>query len=100
MIDLALMRHFETERANFCREGLPIKTLALFFIDNIESFRGPEGNNDGWLRQKFLRLLEARVRKELARPNTPAYADYLQATLDNLEGTCAGYFAQDNNDSD
>lgn len=30
MIELALMRHFETERENFCREGLPIKTLALF----------------------------------------------------------------------
>ena len=39
MIELALMRHFETERENFCREGLPIKTLALFFIDSIESFR-------------------------------------------------------------
>lgn len=100
MIDLALMRHFETERANFCREGLPIKTLALFFIDNIESFRGQDGNNDGWLRLKFLDILRERVKKELSKPNTPAYADYLQATLDHLDETCAGYFAQDNNDSD
>lgn len=100
MIDLALMRHFETERENFCREGLPIKTLALFFIDNIESYRGAEGKNDGWLRRKFLELLEARVKKELQKANTPAYADYLQATLDHLEETCAGYFSQDNNDSD
>ena len=46
MMDLALMRHFEAERENFCREGLPIKTLALFFIDNIESFRGVDGGND------------------------------------------------------
>jgi type III restriction enzyme len=100
MIDLALMRHFETERANFCREGLPIKSLALFFIDNIESFRGPEDKNDGWLRMKFLSLLEERVKKELARPNTQAYADYLQATLDNLDKTCVGYFSKDNVDSD
>lgn len=63
MIELALMRHFETERENFCREGLPVKTLALFFIDSIESFRGPEGKNDGWLRQKFLAMLAARLKK-------------------------------------
>lgn len=100
MIELALMRHFETERENFCREGLPIKTLALFFIDNIESFRGPEGKNDGWLRQKFIELLTARVKTELTRQNTPEYAAYLQVTLDDIDASCAGYFSQDNNDSD
>ena len=100
MIELALMRHFETERENFCRDGLPIKTLALFFIDSIESFRGPEGNNDGWLRKKFIELLSARIEKELARQNTKEYAAYLKATLDNIEASCAGYFAQDNNDTD
>lgn len=100
MIELALMRHFETERENFCRDGLPIKTLALFFIDSIESFRGPNGNNDGWLRKKFIELLSARIEKELARQNTKEYAAYLKATLDNIEASCAGYFAQDNNDSD
>lgn len=100
MIDLALMRHFETERANFCREGLPIKTLALFFIDNIVSFRGEQGKNDGWLRNKFIEMLKARLQNELTKQNTPEYAAYLQATLDNIEASCAGYFAQDNNDSD
>ncbi len=100
MIDLALMRHFETERENFFREGLPIKTLALFFIDNIESFRGVDGGNDGWLRLKFLELLKARVEKELAQTNTKEYKEYLKATLANLDDTCAGYFSQDNNDTD
>lgn len=100
MIELALTRHFETERKNFCRDGLPIKTLALFFIDSIESFRGPEGKNDGWLRRKFIEKLSARVKKELAKQNTPEYAAYLQATLDNIDASCAGYFSQDNNDSD
>ena len=100
MIELALMRHFETERENFCREGLPIKTLALFFIDSIESFRGPEGKNDGWLRKKFIEMLTAKVKKELARQNTKEYEDYLQATLDNIDASCAGYFSQDNNDTD
>ena len=100
MIDLALMRHFETERENFCREGLPIKTLALFFIDNIESFRGVDGGNGGWLRLKFLELLKARVEKELTQTNTKEYKEYLEATLANLDDTCAGYFSQDNNDTD
>ena len=100
MIDLALMRHFDTERQNFCREGLPIKTLALFFIDSIESFRGLNGNNDGWLRLKFLEILRTRINKELAKQNTEEYEAYLKATLENLDGTCAGYFSQDNNDSD
>ena len=100
MIELALMRHFETERQNFCREGLPIKTLTLFFIDNIESFRGPSGKNDGWLRQKFMDLLKNRVNQELLLSNTKEYEDYLKATLANIETTCAGYFSQDNNDTD
>ena len=100
MMELALMRHFETERQNFCREGLPIKTLALFFIDNIESFRGSDGDNKGWLRLKFQELLDARVRKELKKQNTPEYEEYLKATLSDLESTCAGYFSQDNNDTD
>lgn len=100
MIELALMRHFETERRNFCREGLPIKTLALFFIDSIESFRGAEGKNDGWLRLKFIEILKARLKKELARDNTPEYAAYLEATLNDTDASCAGYFAQDNSDSD
>jgi len=100
MIELALMRHFETERKNFCREGLPIKTLTLFFIDNIESFRGPSGKNDGWLRQKFMDLLKNRVNQELLLSNTKEYEGYLKATLANIENTCAGYFSQDNNDTD
>lgn len=100
MMELALMRHFETERQNFCRDGLPIKTLALFFIDNIESFRGSRGDNKGWLRLKFLERLEARLKLELSRQNTPEYEEYLQATLADLDGACAGYFSRDNSDSD
>jgi len=100
MIELALLRHFETERQNFCRDGLPIKTLTLFFIDNIESFRGPSGKNDGWLRLKFLEILKKKVHQELKQSNTKEYEDYLKATLECLESTCAGYFSQDNNDTD
>ena len=37
MLRLALERHFETERENFCNRTFKIKTLALFFIDDISS---------------------------------------------------------------
>jgi len=100
MIKLALKRHFETEREMFHHDPTRIKTLALFFIDDIDSFRGVDGKNDGWLRIKFLELLAEHVRKELSREGVDAeYADYLQATLDNLDVTCAGYFSQDKTES-
>lgn len=43
MIRLALERHFETEKANFCGRNFKVKTLALFFIDDISSYRPNEG---------------------------------------------------------
>jgi type III restriction enzyme len=54
MLRLALQRHFETERKNFDR-SIKIKTLALFFIDYIDSYRG------GWLKEMFERLLGERL---------------------------------------
>ena len=52
MLRLAIQRHFETERKLFHRES-KIKTLALFFIDNIESFRGDDKGGNAWLRELF-----------------------------------------------
>ncbi len=42
MLRLALERHFETEKENFCNRQYKIKTLALFFIDDISSYRANE----------------------------------------------------------
>lgn len=100
MIELALRRHFETERQLFNREPARIKTLALFFIDNIESYRGKNGHNDGWLHNRFVELLRDRINFELQADNSAEYESYLQATLDQIEDTCVGYFAQDNQDTD
>lgn len=98
MIDTALQRHFETEREMFRHYPTRIKTLALFFIDSVESYRGE--NNDGWLQVTFKRLLRKWLELELAKNNTEEYAEYLQASLDDVDATCAGYFAKDNSDSD
>lgn len=99
MIKLALHRHFETERMNYHRHPTRIKTLALFFIDNIESYRG-DGKKEGWLKTKFKQLLKAQLETELMAEDSEGYKAYLQATLDDLDGACAGYFARDNQDSD
>lgn len=62
----ALDRHFEAEQRNFMRskseENSPrIKTLSLFFIDSISSFRGPK-HTKGWLAQHFEKLLVKKLR--------------------------------------
>lgn len=94
MIHTALVRHFETERQNFL---LPhrVKTIALFFIGNIESFRG----ENAWLRRMFNEELKAQL-EELIAKSTGDYQAFLQASLDHLDECSAGYFAQDKQDSD
>lgn len=99
MIRLALQRHFETERENFGRE-LRIKTLALFFIDSIESYRGDSNGEGAWLRDTFDRLLKEALDRELSHPCSDAYREYLEASRKDIAACRAGYFAQDNNDTD
>ena len=98
MIKLSIQRHFETERKNF-ESNRRIKTLALFFIDNIRSYRGDDETN-GWLAEKFESLLVERVRFELSKPCSDDYRAYLEATLNNPHACHGGYFAEDNQNSD
>ena len=101
MLNLALDRHFEKEYENFCNGLTKIKTISLFFIDSIESFR-----NDGYLRTEFERLLKEKLNKlieayENGSDKEKEYADYLSYSLSHINETIAGYFAEDNNtDSD
>ena len=98
MIRRALHWHFETERTNFEQER-KIKTLALFFIDSIKSYRGPNGTN-GWLAERFEEILKEMVEAELSQKCSAAYRSYLEATLDDLYHCHAGYFAEDQQSSD
>ena len=102
MIRLALERHFETERINFTRNN-KIKTLALFFIDDIYSYRVNEGQDkQPYLKEAFERLLLERINAVLPTLNEQEqeYKDYLQASKADLNATHAGYFSQDNSSSD
>lgn len=102
MIRLALERHFEIERLNFSRNN-KIKTLALFFIDDIYSYRVNENQEkQPYLKVTFERLLLEKIKTVL--PSLSAqekdYKDYLIATQQDVELSHAGYFSQDNSSSD
>lgn len=103
MIKLALDRHFETEKVNFNRR-FKIKTLALFFIDDIYSYRrNDKVDKEPYLLKIFERLLKEKVIYELsnmASSDESEYKEYLLATLADISKSHGGYFSQDNSDSD
>ncbi len=91
LIQQAIDAHFEKEIENFHRNGFKIKTIALFFIDSIDSYR--KGN--GWLKQTFERLLNKKLDCLLKEYVEGEYHNYLTATKKNLSGSHGGYFAKD-----
>ena len=110
----ALDCHFKAERENFLRlnsgDNAPkIKTLSLFFIDSISSFRG-ENDGKGWLAQHFEDILTKKLKKlidhyEMAIDDREKeYCAFLQATLKSLQSehqdVYAGYFSEDRGSSD
>lgn len=108
----ALDKHFDAEQANFLRgnernNNAPrIKSLSLFFIDSIKSYRDEEG----WLKLTFERLLRNKLVRlineyELKRlPRELEYLSFLRATLASLNSTDqnvhAGYFGEDRGSGD
>ena len=104
MMRQALDNHFETEWENF-RRSSRVKTLTLFFIDSIDSYRGSDGSK-GHLRQCFEELLTARLATEIEKreddssPVAKEYVAYLRASLADVEATNGGYFSADNATTD
>ncbi|MFT9597692.1 type III restriction-modification system endonuclease [Mesobacillus sp.] len=105
MMKQAIEAHFIREKENFLR-GNKIKTLSLFFIDSIYSYRG--SNNDGKLRLAFEKLLTEKLKEEISKINQLDkmsrrildYKDYLEASLKDIKKTNGGYFSEDNSKSD
>lgn len=102
MLKLAIQRHFETERQNFSGRQFKIKTLMLFFIDDIASYREPGNGKTPYLKEMFERLLLENINSLLATlPSAEQeYREYLEASATNISACHAGYFSQDNSDSD
>lgn len=114
IITQALERHFEAEERNFMRpesEGKAprVKTLSLFFIDSIASFRGAE-HTKGWLVKSFEKLLTKKLEQLIDKyrmaiePREKEYYEFLQATLRDLHAehqkVYAGYFSEDRGSGD
>jgi len=102
MLHLALQRHFEAERENFCGRNFKIKTLALFFIDDISSYRMGEDGKEPYLLKTFERLLKEQLQSVLQSldEHDSEYREYLEASLKDISSCHAGYFSQDNSDTD
>lgn len=104
MLEQSIINHLEIEKENFLRTN-KIKTLSLYFIDSVESYRDKEGK-DGHLRLKFQELLEKYLNKEINKIKDASdeklmdYKSYLEASLKDLRKTNGGYFCQDNSNSD
>ena len=103
MLRLAIDRHFETEKINFQRK-FKIKTLALFFIDDIHSYRKDDkSEKETYLKNTFEKLLLEKtneVLQTLSVENDTDYIDYLKASKLDISACHAGYFSQDNTNSD
>ncbi|MGE1064498.1 type III restriction enzyme [Megasphaera paucivorans] len=102
MLKLAIERHFKTERQNFSGRQFKIKTLALFFIDDISSYRDSDDEKKPYLKEMFERLLLEKINDLISKltNNEQEYRDYLEASKADIAACHAGYFAQDNSDSD
>lgn len=102
MLRLALQRHFETEKENFCGRKFKIKTLALFFIDDITSYRADAEGKKPYLLEAFETLLKETIEKVISDldEHDAEYKKYLEASLADISACHAGYFSQDNSDSD
>lgn len=103
MMKRALENHFETEWVNYQR-ATKVKTLTLFFIDSIASYRGEDG--PGHLRTRFHELLRQQLTKEIDKHKDGTsqverdYVDYLRASAADVAATNGGYFSADNSSSD
>ncbi|MFA9370718.1 MAG: type III restriction-modification system endonuclease [Labilibaculum antarcticum] len=95
MIQKAIKHHFEIEKS-FLTRDVKIKPLTLFFIDNIEEYRNP----DGYIKTTVEQLIRAEVKKLLATEKDEFYKSYLEKTLKDISKTHAGYFSQDNSEKD
>lgn len=100
MLEQSIINHLKTEKANFLRNH-KIKTLTLYFIDSVRSYRGEEGE-PGHLRIKFEEMLTRHLKKEVDNIDDDSdkrlleYRDYIKRSLEAISKTNGGYFSEDN----
>lgn len=104
----AINEHFQKEQENFLRpnNAPKIKTVSLYFIDSIKSYR----DDEGWLKKTFERLLSKKLEELIKKyhdannPRQSEYLDFLRVTQRNLssdiQSVHAGYFSEDRGSGD
>ena len=97
MINEAIIEHFVKERRLFEHN---IKTLSLFFIDNVNSYY-KDKNKDGELSILFEKLYKIQLEQALSDETISIeYRKYLQQSQTNISSVHDGYFAKSNSDKD
>ena len=76
--------------------------MALFFIDDISSYRPTVEGKKPYLLQAFEKLLKEKIESMLDEldEHETEYRAYLEASLADISACHAGYFSQDNSDTD
>ena len=95
MIQKTIQHHFEVERECLTRK-VKIKPLTLFFIDNIEEYRSP----DGATREIVEECIKGEITERLKTEQNEFYKAHLANALKNVSKTHGGYFSKDNNNTD
>ncbi|ADO83843.1 type III restriction-modification system endonuclease [Ilyobacter polytropus] len=101
MIREAIEKHFDIEEENMTKVNSPrIKTMSLFFIDSIESYRNQEDSSKEHIRIFFEQELERVIKSRIERTNNLEYKKYLEDSLKDIRNCHGGYFSKDNSGSD
>lgn len=104
MLKQSIINHLKTEKENFLRAN-KIKTLSLYFIDSVRSYRDENGGA-GHLRIKFENMLKEALKNEIDAIGETKdlklkeYKSYLKASLADISKTNGGYFSEDNASSE
>ena len=103
IIQQAIDRHFEAEVRNFMRSesggnAPKIKTLSLFFIDSIASFRGPE-HTKGWLAKHFEKMLTKKLKQLIKKYEMSIESREKDLNAEHQQ-VYAGYFSEDRGSGD
>ena len=105
MMQQAIENHIEAEWENF-RRAVKVKTLTLFFVDSVASYRGDGAASSGTLRLRFEEFLAGKLADEIEKrrgdtsPVAQEYVAYLKASLADVPATNGSYFAADNSTAD
>lgn len=95
MLEVAVDAHFKNER-ELMKRSPRIKPLALFFINDIDSYREKKGE----FRAEFEKLIKSKMEQIYKEEEPGFYKDYLKKSLDDISLTHGGYFSKDNDDKD